>query len=73
MLSCGNTHDSAQAIELLSKIDISESNVLGDKAMLLNQFVRILLNKGLIIQSLLEVVTLNSGIVIGGIIKSDIL
>ena len=72
MLSCGNTHDSAQAIELLSKIDISESNVLGDKAMLLNQFVRILLNKGLIIQSLLGVVTLNSGIVIGGIIKSDI-
>lgn len=32
MLSCGNTHDSAQAIELLSKIDISESNIFGDKA-----------------------------------------
>ena len=32
MLSCGNTHDSAQAIELLSRIDISESNVFGDKA-----------------------------------------
>lgn len=27
-----NDHDSAHAIELLSKIDISESNILGDKA-----------------------------------------
>lgn len=32
MLSCGNTHDSTHAIELLGKIDISESNILGDKA-----------------------------------------
>lgn len=32
LLSQGNDHDSAHAIELLSKIDISESNILGDKA-----------------------------------------
>lgn len=32
LLSQGNDHDFAHAIELLSKIDISESNILGDKA-----------------------------------------
>lgn len=31
-LSCGNTHDSTHAIELLGKIDISEGNIFGDKA-----------------------------------------
>lgn len=32
LLSRGNEHDSTRAIELLSKINISESNILGDKA-----------------------------------------
>ncbi len=32
LLSCGNDHDSAHAVELLSKTDISKSNILGDKA-----------------------------------------
>jgi transposase len=32
MLSPGSDHDSLHAIELLSKADISQSNVLGDKA-----------------------------------------
>ena len=32
LLSRGNEHDSTHAIELLSKVNISESNVLGDKA-----------------------------------------
>ena len=32
LLSKGNDHDSIHAIELLSKTDLSESNVLGDKA-----------------------------------------
>lgn len=32
LLSRGNEHDSTHAIELLSKVNISESNILGDKA-----------------------------------------
>ena len=32
LLSPGNDHDSVHAIDLLSKTDISGSNVLGDKA-----------------------------------------
>lgn len=32
LLSPGNDHDSAHAIDLLSKTDISESNVIGDRA-----------------------------------------
>lgn len=32
LLSKGNDHDSIHAIELLSKTDLSKSNVLGDKA-----------------------------------------
>lgn len=32
MLSPGNDHDSTHAIALLSKADISKSNILGDKA-----------------------------------------
>jgi len=32
MLSPGNDHDSVHAIDLLSKTDISESNVIGDRA-----------------------------------------
>lgn len=32
LLSRGNEHDSTHTIELLSKVNISESNILGDKA-----------------------------------------
>lgn len=32
MLSPGNEHDSTHAVALLSKVDISQSNVLADKA-----------------------------------------
>lgn len=32
LLSAGNDHDSIHAIEILSKVDISKSNILGDKA-----------------------------------------
>ena len=32
LLSRGNEHDSTHAIELLSKVNISESNILADKA-----------------------------------------
>ena len=32
LLSPGNDHDSIRAIELLSKIELKDSNVLGDKA-----------------------------------------
>jgi transposase len=32
LLSPGNDHDSSHAIALLSKMDISKSNILGDKA-----------------------------------------
>lgn len=32
MLSKGNDHDSIHAVELLSKTELSKSNVLGDKA-----------------------------------------
>lgn len=31
LLSCRNDHDSTHAIELLNRVDISGSNVLGDK------------------------------------------
>ncbi len=32
LLSAGNDHDSTHAIELLEKVDIAGSNILGDKA-----------------------------------------
>jgi transposase len=32
LLSPGNEHDSSHAIKLLAKTDVSQSNVLGDKA-----------------------------------------
>jgi transposase len=32
LLSPGNDHDSVHAVELLSRADLSQSNVLGDKA-----------------------------------------
>jgi transposase len=32
MLSSGNDHDSKHAIEILSRVDLSQSNVLGDRA-----------------------------------------
>lgn len=32
MLTAGNVHDSVVAVELLSRVDISKSNVLADKA-----------------------------------------
>ena len=32
LLSPGNDHDSVHAIDLLSKTDLSESNVIGDRA-----------------------------------------
>ncbi len=39
LLTAGNVHDSTVAVELLSRLDLSESNVLADKAYGTNQIL----------------------------------
>lgn len=42
LISAGNDADSKHAIDLLKKLDITKSNILGDKRMVQKKFGRIL-------------------------------